>query len=105
MTLVATSHSTTRKNLGYAGMFQMKITQVFRSSEDDRVISEGEIGGADATTPVPITGDKVHWIVRDQVYTGVVKSRLISYSAPDKIGLERSDDIDITISFIVCRTG
>jgi hypothetical protein len=27
-----------------------------------------------------------------------VKSRLISYSAPDKIGLERSDDIDITIS-------
>jgi hypothetical protein len=29
----------------------MKITQVFRSSKDERVISEIEIGGADQATP------------------------------------------------------
>jgi hypothetical protein len=48
----------------------IKVTQVFRSSKDERVISETEIGGADATTPIPITGDKVRWIVRDKAYAG-----------------------------------
>jgi hypothetical protein len=74
----------------------MKITQVFRSSKDERVISEHTIGGADQATPIPITGDNVRWIVKDKVYAGRVKSRLVSYSAPDNIGLERSDEIDIT---------
>jgi hypothetical protein len=37
----------------------MKITQVFRSSNDERLISEIEIGGADPATPIPITGDNV----------------------------------------------
>ena len=61
----------------------MKITQVFRSSKDERVISEIEIGGADQATPIHnITGDNVRWIVKDKVYAGRVKSRLISYSAP-----------------------
>ena len=74
----------------------MKITQVFQSSNNERVISEITLGGADQTTPIPITGDNVRWIVKDKVYSGRVKSRLVSYSAPDKIGLERSDDMDIT---------
>jgi hypothetical protein len=74
----------------------MKITQVFRSSSDERVISELTIGGADQATPIPITGDNVRWIVKDKTYAGRVKSRLVSYSAPDKIGLERSDEVDIT---------
>jgi hypothetical protein len=42
----------------------MKITQVFRSSNDERLISEIEIGGADHATPIPITGDNVRWIVK-----------------------------------------
>jgi hypothetical protein len=33
----------------------MKITQEFRSSKDERVISEIEIGGADQATPIPST--------------------------------------------------
>jgi hypothetical protein len=74
----------------------MKITQVFRSSSDERVISELTIGGADQATPIPITGDNVRWIVKDKIYAGRVKSRLVSYSAPDKIGLERADEVDIT---------
>jgi len=76
----------------------MKVTQVFRSSEDERVISETKIGGADAITPIPITGDKDRWIVSSKAYAGVVRASLISHSAPDKIGLERSDEIEITIS-------
>jgi hypothetical protein len=67
----------------------VKVTQVFRSFKDERVISEMEIGGANATTPVPVTGDQVRWIVGDQAYAGVVKSRIISYSAPNKIWRDR----------------
>jgi hypothetical protein len=74
----------------------MKITQVFRSSSDELVISELTIGGTDQATPIPITGDNVRWIVKDKLCAGRVKSRLVSYSAPDKIGLERSDKVDIT---------
>lgn len=73
----------------------MKVTQIFRSSNDERVISELTIGEADQA-PIPVAGDNVRWIVKDKVYAGRVKSRLVSYSAPDKIGLERSDEVDIT---------
>ena len=73
----------------------MKVTQIFRSSNDERVISELTIGEADQA-PIPVAGDNVRWIVKDKVYAGRVKSRLVSYSAPDNIGLERSDEVDIT---------
>ncbi len=79
----------------------MKITQVFRSSTNEQVISELQLGGADQATPVPSAGDNVRWIVKDKVYSGRVKSRLISYSAPDKIGLDRSDEVDITVTLSV----
>lgn len=74
----------------------MNITQVFKSSSDGEVISELEIGGADQATPIPIEGDNVRWFANDTFYQGRVTSRLISYSAPDKIGLERSDEVDVT---------
>jgi hypothetical protein len=35
----------------------MKITQVFKSAHDDRVIGEIKVGGADQA--IPITGDNV----------------------------------------------
>jgi hypothetical protein len=73
----------------------MRVTQIFRSAEDERVISELTISDADQA-PIPVAGDNVRWIVKDKVYAGRVKSRLVSYSAPDKIGLERSDQVDIT---------
>ncbi len=73
----------------------MRVTQIFRSSNDERVISEITISEADQA-PIPVAGDNVRWIVKDKVYAGRVKSRLVSYSAPDKIGLERSDQVDIT---------
>ena len=73
----------------------MRVTQIFRSSDDERVISELTISDADQA-PIPVPGDNVRWIVKDKVYAGRVKSRLVSYSAPDKIGLERSDQVDIT---------
>jgi hypothetical protein len=82
-------------------LFQMTITQVFKSASDERVISEFEIGGADQATPVPLVGDNVRWIAKDKAYAGRVKSRLISYSAPDKIGLDRSDVINITVELSV----
>jgi hypothetical protein len=56
----------------------MKVTQVFRSSKDERVISETEIRGAGATTPIPITGDEVRWIVRDKAYAGVVNGSFLT---------------------------
>jgi hypothetical protein len=73
----------------------MRVTQIFRSANDERVISELTISDADQA-PIPVAGDNVRWIVKDKVYAGRVKSRLVSYSAPDKIGLERSDQVDIT---------
>jgi hypothetical protein len=73
----------------------MRVTQIFRSADDERVISELTISDADQA-PIPVAGDNVRWIVKDKVYAGRVKSRLVSYSAPDKIGLERSDQVDIT---------
>jgi len=73
----------------------MKITQVFRSADDGRLISEIEIGASQAT-PIPVTGDDVSWVVNDQSYRGRVRSRLISYSAPDKVELERLNAVDIT---------
>lgn len=78
----------------------MKVTQIFRSSKDDRVISEIAIGAADQA-PIPLVGDNVSWIVKGQVYAGRVESRLISYSAPDNIGLERSDEVDVTAELTV----
>jgi len=79
----------------------MKITQVFKSLTDQRVISVMEIGGADSATPLPVAGDDVQWVAENKAYAGRVKARLISYSAPDRIGLERSDDIDITAVLMI----
>ena len=75
----------------------MKITQVFKSSSDGQEIGEIEIGGSDQATPLPAVGDQVRWVSRDKVHAGRVISRLIAYSAADKIGLDRSDVIDMTV--------
>lgn len=79
----------------------MKITQVFKSLTDHRVISVMEIGEAGSATPVPVAGDDVQWVVENKTYAGRVKTRLISYSAPDRIGLERSDEIDMTAVLVI----
>ncbi|HKV81423.1 MAG TPA: hypothetical protein VJP02_24965 [Candidatus Sulfotelmatobacter sp.] len=70
----------------------MSITQAFTSAEDGRLISEMEIS-TDQAMSIPVTGDHVQWIVKDKTYAGDVKSRLISYSAPNNIGLERADEV------------
>lgn len=72
----------------------MRITQVFASADDERVISELEIS-PDQATPVPVEGDRVSWVVNDRVYTGRVKSRLISYSLPNNIGLESAKEVNM----------
>ncbi len=79
----------------------MKITQVFRSSSDGRLINEIELGGTGQAATIPITGDNVRWIVGDKVYTGRIKSRLISFSAADKVGMERFDQVEITAELTV----
>ena len=79
----------------------MKVTQIFRSASDGQLISQLEIGGANQVTPIPVSGDYVSWVANDKVYEGRVKSRLISYSAPDKVGLERLDAVDITAELSV----
>lgn len=73
----------------------MKITQAFRSADDEHLISEIELGAGQAT-PIPVTGDDVSWVADGKVYKGRVKSRLISYSAADKVALERLDAVDIS---------
>jgi hypothetical protein len=70
----------------------MKI--IFKSSKDDHVISEVEVGEIDAA--MPVAGDEVRWQVDGTLYCGRVNSRLINYSAPNTASLERSLDIDIT---------
>ena len=75
----------------------MKIRQVFQSADDEQLISELEIGGASQATPIPVAGDDVSWVSHDKEYKGRVKSRLISYSAPDKVALDRLDATDITV--------
>jgi hypothetical protein len=62
---------------------------------------EIEIGGNGQLTPIPIVGDNVRWIVKNKIYTGRVKSRLISYSAPDRIGLDTSHEVDTTAELSV----
>ena len=79
----------------------MKIIQVFRSSADNHVIGQIELGNASSSAPVPVVGDEVRWVANDKVYVGRVSSRLISYSRPDKIGLDRSDEVDVTAELTV----
>lgn len=59
LTLVAMSPSAKRENLGYAEGFHVKVTQMFRSSKDERVMSETEIGELTPITSISITGYKV----------------------------------------------
>jgi hypothetical protein len=49
----------------------MRITQVFASADDERVISELEIS-PDHATSVPVAGDRVRWVVNDRIYTGAL---------------------------------
>jgi len=79
----------------------MRILQVFRSDTDNHVISELEVGGASPTTPIPVVGDQVRWFAQENIYSGKVKSRLISYSRAEKIGFDRADDIDVTAELTV----
>ncbi len=72
----------------------MRITQAFTSADDGRVISEMEIS-PDQATSIPVAGDHVQWVVKDKVYAGDVKSRFISYSAPNNIGLERAYEVNM----------
>lgn len=72
----------------------MRITQVFASADDERVISELEIS-PDQATSVPVEGDRVRWVVNNRVYTGRVTSRLISYSPPNNIELESAKKVNI----------
>ena len=72
----------------------MRITQVFASASDERVISELEIS-PDQAISVPVPGDHVRWVVEDTVYTGCVKSRLISYSAPNNVGLDSAKEVNM----------
>jgi hypothetical protein len=81
--------------------FNMKITQIFRSSRGQRLISQIELIGPGAAIVIPCVGDNLSWVVEGKTYEGTVKSRLVSYSAPDKIGLERSDETDITVALSV----
>jgi hypothetical protein len=72
----------------------MRITQVFASADDERVISELEIS-PDQATSVPVEGDRVRWVVNDRVYTERVKSRLISYSPPNNMGVESAKEVNM----------
>jgi len=72
----------------------MRITQVFASASDERVISELEIS-PDQAISVPVAGDQVRWVANDKVYTGRVKSRLISYSPPNNIGLDTANEVSM----------
>jgi hypothetical protein len=72
----------------------MRITQVFTSASDERVISELEIS-PDQAISVPVTGDQVSWVVNNKVYTGRVKARLISYSPPNNIGFYSANEVNM----------
>jgi hypothetical protein len=73
---------------------RMRITQVFASASDERVISELDIS-PDQAISMPVTGDEVRWVVNDKVYTGRVKSRLIYYSPPTNIGLDSANEVNM----------
>ena len=72
----------------------MRITQVFASASDERVISELEIS-PDQAIFVPVPGDQVRWVANDKVYTGRVKSRLMSYSPPNNVGLDSAKEVNM----------
>jgi hypothetical protein len=92
----ARSKSVTSKgrNADQTRRLRVRITQVFASADNEQVISEIEIA-PDEATPVPVAGDNVRWVVKGKVYEGRVKSRLISYSAPDNIGLDTANEVNI----------
>ena len=54
------------------------------------------LGRTGQAATIPITGDNVRSIVDDEVYEERIKSRLISYSAAHKFGLERFDPVEIS---------
>jgi hypothetical protein len=73
----------------------MKITQTFRSADDELDISTMEINGS-SSTPIRAVGDHVEWIDKDHTYFGSVSSRLISYGTPES-SVGRDDDFDIHV--------
>ena len=78
----------------------MKLKQVFKSAVDDSVISEIELS-ADEQALIPAVGDNVQWFAQGKAYTGRIKSRLISYSPPDNVGVDRDDVVTMTAALTV----
>ena len=76
----------------------MKITQVFKSASDAHTI--GNIKATGSQTLIPIPGDVVSWVVDGKTVTGRVKSRVLSYSAPE-MAVARDDDFEVTATFTV----
>jgi hypothetical protein len=74
----------------------MKVTQIFRSSKDERVISELTIGEADQA-PIPVAGDNVRWIVK-KIKCIPVASNPGSFptALPTKLASKDRDEVDIT---------
>ena len=54
------------------------------------------LGGNGHAATIPISGGNGRWIVNAEAYKEGIKSRLISYSAADKVVLESFDQVYIT---------
>lgn len=76
----------------------MFIKQIFKPT--DERYSEFAIGGTGFASPVPDTGDIVHWTAKKKTYSAKVQSKAFSYDT-DEISLARTDDWGLTITIIV----
>ncbi len=73
----------------------MTITLLFHSDDNGQHYGSLVIPSAASGAAMPTVGDTVTWTAEGNVYTGVVKSRLLTYSAP-QVSVGRDDEVDMT---------
>jgi hypothetical protein len=78
----------------------MRLVQVFRSADNNQDIGTIEISPMAMSVPIPVAGDHVSWIADGLNYSGLVKSRMISYSGPES-SVGREDAFNLTVTLTV----
>jgi hypothetical protein len=76
---------------------QMIIKQTIRAADDESI--GFEIAGSE-WTPVPHTGDIIHWTANAKDYVAQVKSKSFSYDRSE-VSIARADDWGVTVTVIV----
>ncbi len=78
----------------------MTITLVFQSNQGGESLGSLVIPSASSGAPIPSVGDNVTWTAGGNVFSGLVKSRLLSYTAP-QLSVGRDDEVDLVATLAI----